>query len=115
MLEKTFLVEPWAKDYAAPDCIPKTIRSLFQEFIAENGNDWSGFGFSEKCLPGCEEEIFTMTRSSGDLNYEKLNMQDPKNDDSQVVNFITTRFYFSSFDYNKKIVYQDTISDFMCK
>ena len=89
--------------------------SLFQEFIAENGNDWSGFGFSEKCLPGCEEEIFTMTRSSGDLNYEKLNMKDPKNNNSQVVNFITMRFYFSSFDYNKKIVYQDTIPDFMCK
>ena len=62
--------EKWTKRYGKPDCLPKHSLVAPDDMTqTEFQNEYS----YDKCLPTCNEEHFTMTRSRGDLDGTNLN------------------------------------------
>ena len=62
--------EPGVIHYELPDCLPKDLLSIDYE-ITDLSQNVSGLDPSI-CLPECFEEIFTITKSTGELNSTKF-------------------------------------------
>ena len=132
-----WFAEKWTKRYGKPDCLPKHFLGAADDndmTLTEFQNEYS----YDRCLPTCNEEHFTMTRARGDLDGTNLNRMVNIFQDSLAstvflnmskwtlkillifqagvnLTYTAMRFYFQSFDYNEKIIYQETLSEFLCR